>query len=165
MVRGHRLDGHTAAVEDEELWVVHYAVSLDEGWTTRTARVFEWSRPGVREVFLEVDGSGRWHVDGGAGPELDGYLDVDLESSACTNTIPVHRFRLAVGQSAEAPAVYVRVRDLQAERLEQRHARVLDDGSHQRYDYRAPDCHFESVLSTTMQGWFSSTPGIASRVL
>ena len=36
--------------------------------------------------------------------KLDGCIDVDLKSSCCTNTIPVHRLQLGVGQSADAPA-------------------------------------------------------------
>jgi hypothetical protein len=116
-------------------------------------------------VFLEADGSGRWHVNGGAVSELDGCLDVDLESSACTNTIPVRRLGLAVGQSAEAPAAYVRALDLQVERLEQRYARVVDDGSHQRYDYHAPAFDFESCLVCDGAGLVLQYPGIASRAL
>ena len=162
---GHRLDGHTAAVDDGEPWVVHYVISLDERWTTRTARVFGWSRSGKREVFLEAVGSGRWHVNGGAVPELDGCLDVDLESSACTNTIPVHRLGLAVGQSAEAPAVYVRALDQQVERLEQRYTRLGDDGTRHRYAYRSPAFDFEACLVYDGAGLVLEYPGIASRVL
>jgi hypothetical protein len=102
---GHRIEGHTAAVEDGQAWAVRYRIALDERWITRTARVWGWSAVGRHEVAVEADGAGRWHIDGAATPELDGCLDVDLESSACTNTVPVHRMRLGVGQAAEAPAV------------------------------------------------------------
>ncbi len=162
---GYRLEGHTAAVEDGQAWVVHYVISLDRRWITRTAQVFGWSPTGEHELSLEADGSGRWKVNGSAVPGLDGCLDVDLESSACTNTIPVHRLRLAVGQSAEAPATYVRALDLRVERLEQRYARVDDDGTHQRYDYRAPAFDFESRLVYNEAGLVLEYPGIASRVL
>jgi uncharacterized protein len=162
---GYRLDGHTAAVEEGAAWVVHYEISLDERWITRTARVFGWSPTGEHEVSLEADGSGRWQANGSAVRELDGCIDVDLESSSCTNTIPVHRLRLAVGQSAEAPAAYVRALDLRVERLEQRYTRVDDDGTHQRYDYRSPAFDFESCLVCDEAGLVLEYPGIASRVL
>ena len=82
---GYRLNGHTAAIEGGQPWVVQYAISLDDGWSTRTARVLSSSLTGDHEVALEADGSGQWQVNGCAAPELDGCLDVDLESSACTN--------------------------------------------------------------------------------
>ncbi len=162
---GYRLEGHTAAVEDGQAWVVGYRIALDERWITRTARVWGWSAVGQQDVTLEADGAGLWHVDGAATPELDGCLDVDLESSACTNTIPVHRMRLGVGQAAEAPAVYVRALDLAVERLDQRYARVDDDGPHQRFDYRAPAFDYEDRLVYDAAGLVLDYPGIASRVL
>jgi hypothetical protein len=162
---GYRLDGHTAGVESGQAWVVHYEMSLDELWVTRTARISGWSHMGVRGVTLNADQSGHWHVNGSPAPEYDGCLDVDLESSACTNTVPIHRLQLAVGQSAEVPAVYIRAADLGVERLEQRYSRVDDDGAHQRYGYRAPDFDFEAQLLYDSAGLVLEYPGIASRAL
>ena len=142
----YRLDGHTAAVEAGQAWVVRYVISLDEDWVTKGARVWGWSSTGHRELWVESDGSGRWHVNGTPAPEYDGCIDVDLESSSVTNTIPVHRLDLAVGQSAEVPAVYVRALDLGPERLDQHYLRADDDGAHQRYDYSAPRLHVSAHL-------------------
>jgi hypothetical protein len=93
-----------------------------------------------------TDGSGRWRVNGAAAPALDGCLDLDLESSAMTNALPVHRLQLEVGEHAEAPAAYVRAVDLTVERLEQRYVRLDDDGGRQRYRYSAPRFRFECEL-------------------
>ena len=161
----YRLDGHTAAVEGGQTWVVRYVISLDEDWVTKGARVWGWSSTGHRELWVESDGSGRWHVNGSPAPEYDGYIDIDLESSSVTNTIPVHRLGLGEGQSAKAPAVYVRARDLGRERLEQHYLRLDDDGTHQRYDYSAPDFGFTSQLIYDEFGLVLEYPGIASRVL
>jgi hypothetical protein len=116
-------------------------------------------------VRLEADDSGRWRVDGVAAPHLDGCLDVDLESSSCTNTLPIHRLRLAVGQEAEAPAAYVRALGLEVERLEQRYARIEDDGTRQRFDYTAPVFDYEGRLVYDAAGLVLDYPGIAVRVL
>ena len=160
---GHRLEGHTAAVEDGQVWAVRYAITVDESWATRTARVWGWSLVGERDVHLDADGAGRWEIDGAHVPELDGCLDVDLESSACTNTMPVHRLKLHVGQSAEAPAAYVRALDLRVERLEQTYTRVDGDGDLQRYRYRAPAFGFDARLVYDASGLVLDYPGIASR--
>ena len=62
---------------------------------------------GVADVVeLTRDGK-RWYVDGAHRADLDGLLDVDLEASAMTNTVPVHRTDLA--DRTAAPAVYVRL--------------------------------------------------------
>ena len=162
---GHRLRGCTSAVEDGEPWVVRYEIALDGAWRTTTALVAGQSPRVEHEVRLECDGSGRWRVDGVAAPHLDGCLDVDLESSSCTNTLPIHRLRLAVGQGADAPAAYVRALDLDVERLEQRYARVEDDGARQRFDYAAPVFAYEGRLVYDADGLVVDYPGIAVRVL
>ncbi len=165
---GHRLEGHTAAVEDGQVWAVHYTITLDERWATRAARVVCWSVDGERAMRLDADGAGHWEIDGSPVPELDGCLDVDLESSACTNTIPVRRLTLEVGQSAQAPAAYVRALDLRVERLDQTYSRLDDHGDggdhdRQRYRYRAPTFDFEGLLVYDASGLVLDYPGIASR--
>ena len=160
---GYRIEGHTTAVEQGEVWAVRYAISLDERWITRGARIWGWAVSGEYETTLDADGLGHWEVDGKPRPEINGCFDVDLESSACTNMIPMRRLELRVGQTAKAPAAYVRACDVRVERLEQTYTRLRDDGSTQRYRYRSPGFAFESVLVYDASGVTLDYPGIATR--
>ena len=162
---GHRLDGHTTAVEDGEAWSVRCTLVVDANWATRSAHVVGRSALGESEVHLESSGDAGWRVDGVSMPELDGCLDVDLEASACTNALPVHRLRLDVGQAADAPAVYVRALDLGVERLDQRYSRLPDADGHSRYDYLAPSFGFGAVLVYDEHGLVLDYPGIAVRIV
>src|SRR6266849_1287191 len=135
---GWHIDGTTTAVEDTETWIVTYHIQLDAAWATRSARITARTTSGPRQTVLESGGAGRWYVDGHPAGHLDGCLDVDVESSAMTNALPVHRLSLAVGARAEAPAAYVRALDLGTGRLEQTYVRIADEGAHQRYRYTAP---------------------------
>jgi uncharacterized protein len=160
---GHQIDGCTTAVEDGQTWFVEYGITLDADWVTRGARVTSRSASGRRSVLLEADGAGHWLVDGEAAPHLDGCLDVDLESSAMTNALPVHRMALPVGGRAAAPAAYVRAADASVERLEQEYLRTTDQGARQRYDYTAPAFEFACRLVYDESGLVLSYPGIAVR--
>lgn len=160
---GWAIDGTTAAVEDTQTWVVTYSIWLDAAWVTRNARITARNVAGSREILLTTDGAGSWLVNGERAPGLDGCLDVDLESSAMTNTLPVHRLGLAVGGQADAPAAYVRALDLSAGRLEQTYRRLADEGGHQRYDYAAPAFGFTSLLVYDESGLVLDYPGIAGR--
>jgi hypothetical protein len=160
---GWRMDGTTAAVEDGQTWIVSYSIRLDAVWMTREARVTARTASGSHETLLACDGGGRWHVDGRAAAHLDGCLDVDLESSALTNTLPVHRLGLATGAHATTPAAYVRALDLRAERLEQSYARLPDEAGHQRYRYAAPAFGFTCTLIYDESGLVLDYPGIAVR--
>jgi uncharacterized protein len=160
---GYRFEGTTTAVEDGEAWTVGYVIGLDSKWLTRGARVWARGASGPHELTLDADGSGRWWVSGAPAPHLDGCLDVDLESSALTNALPVHRLGLTIGQEADAPAAYVRAGDLRVERLEQSYVRVDDAGDRQRYDYSAPGFGFKSRLRYDESGLVLDYRGIAVR--
>jgi hypothetical protein len=161
---GWILDGNTTAIEDGVIWAVQYTIEVDEHWVTRLCRVRSWSGDGERETLLAHDPAGRWRVDGVLVPALDGCLDADLEASACTNMLPVHRAQLAPGRSMDAPAAFVRAPGLEIERLEQSYARLTDDGDHTRYQYRAPRFRFECELEFGVDGLVRDYPGVASRV-
>jgi hypothetical protein len=160
---GVRIDGHTVAVEDGRPFAVGYAIELDEDWRTRSARVWGRSEVGRRAVALDSAGDGRWTVDGVADAQLDGCLDVDLESSALTNAFPVRRLGLAPGQASDAPAAYVRALDLGVERIEQRYARVDEGEARQRYDYASSTFDFRCEIRYDEAGLAIEYPGIATR--
>jgi uncharacterized protein len=161
---GVHIQGGTAAIEEGHPWLVGYDIRVDDTWHTRLAQVTGVSEAGRHEVTLESDGDGHWRVNGVRRPDLHGCLDVDLESSACTNTLPVHRLALTVGGHAKAPAVYVRALDLAVERLEQQYLRLDDEGPHPRFDYRSPAFEYHDVLMFDGSGLVLDYPGIASRV-
>src|SRR5690349_14679780 len=105
---GYLVLGTTTAVEDGRPWIVDYEIRVDAAWRTRTASLRGRSESGVRTRLLEGDAHGHWRIDGEPAPQLDGCFDVDLESSAMTNSFPVHRLALGTGEVAQAPAAYVR---------------------------------------------------------
>ena len=160
---GWAVEGTTAAVEDARTWVVTYTIRLDPIWVTRSAWIMAKTVSGSRETLLQADGSGHWLINGVPAPHLDGCLDVDLESSAMTNTLPVHRLGLPEGAQADTPAAYVRALDLRVERLEQTYQRIAGKAARQRYDYAAPAFGFTSRLVYDESGLVVDYPGIARR--
>jgi hypothetical protein len=162
---GIRFEGQTSAVEDGNAWSVDYVIELTPDWLTRRARISNLTAEGRRELLLESDLGGNWHVNGEPAPDLEGLLDVDIESSAVTNAIPVHRMALEIGDATDAPAVYVRAQDLTVMRLEQRYERRPDGGRAQRYAYIAPAFDAYLVLVYDDSGLVTNYPGLAVRVL
>src|SRR5581483_8996727 len=84
-----RIEGWTTAIEDGVTWAVEYLIDLDGTGATRSARIRGRTAAGSSSALLEADGAGHWLVDGIPASHLDGCLDVDLESSAMTNALPV----------------------------------------------------------------------------
>jgi uncharacterized protein len=162
--RGWRLSGHTTAVEAEAAWTVRYDIGVDASWRTRAADVWSWSTDGRSKVSLRHDGAGRWTINGISAARLDGCMDVDLESSACTNAFPVHR-RAAENGPFEAPAAYVRVAGAEVTRLEQSYDRDPTEPVDGCWAYRAPQFEFACRIQYDQHGLVLHYPGIARRVL
>lgn len=152
--------GTTAAVQGAQTWAVRYEIEVSEQWLTRSAHVVNVVSGGERGVMLSHDGRGNWQVDGVARPDLEGCLDVDLESSAMTNTFPVHRLSPRLGARQSAPAAYVRAAGLEVQRLEQHYTRI--DERH-RFRYEAPAFRFTAELSYDTSGLIVNYPGLARR--
>ena len=70
-----------------------------------------------------------------------------------------------VGEAADAPAPYMRAVGFDMERLEQRYARIEDDGPRRRFDYTAPVFGYDGRLVYDVSGLVLDFPGIAVRDL
>jgi hypothetical protein len=164
---GTRLRGRTAAVEDGEAWWFGYDIRVDTGWRTREATLWNGSAAGERTRHVEADGEGRWRVDGVAAPELDGCLDIDLEASACTNTLPVHRMAFRPGVPVDAPAAYFRAVDISALRIEQAYVLTATPapGEGPSFDYTSPTFDYAGLLTCDPTGLVTTYPDLATRHL
>lgn len=152
------LAGHTTAVEQGQTWYVGYRIEVDAAWRTVRAEVVGQSPSGRRTTLLERHDGDRWTVDGEPAPLLDGCVDVDLESSAVTNTLPIHRLEFPPGEPVACPAAYVQA-DLSVIRLEQ----TYTARGELRFGYTAPAFGFTAELRYDASGLIVDYPGIARR--
>jgi uncharacterized protein len=125
--------------------VVRYVIQVDDSWRTRSVEV-ELEDGGRREIKLTSDGGGHWSRDGQTIGELDGCVDVDLEWSPSTNTLPIRRLGLEVEESRAVTAAWLRFPSLQVQRLDQSYERLAE----RRYRYRSG--RFTADLATDDDG-------------
>jgi uncharacterized protein len=159
---GHRLRGHTTAREKLLPWSVAYQVELDSDWRTRSVWATNSTVDGERAVSLVCEND-RWAVNGVPRPDLDGCVDVDFESSAATNTLPLHRVPFVPGEAIEVPAAFIRADDLRIERLEQRYTLESVNDDWLEFHYESSTFDFECQLRFDRSGLVLDYPGIAVR--
>jgi hypothetical protein len=76
-----------------------YEVVCDDAWNTKRAHIS--LRDGTDERVLRVTvEDGKWHVNGHENDSVTECKDIDLEWSPSTNTLPIRRLHLAVGEKA-----------------------------------------------------------------
>lgn len=160
---GCRITGQTSAREGSALWSVGYEVTLDSAWRTVAVHAWSLAATGVHEVVMCRDAGDRWTVNGQRRPELDGCADVDFESSAVTNTLPLHRLEFVEGVGIAVPAAFVRAANLRVERLEQTYTLTAVTSAGPSFHYEASTFDFECDLEYDPAGLVVEYPGIAVR--
>lgn len=160
---GRRVTGQTTAVEGASPWSVGYDIALESTWATRSAEATLLSPRGVQHLLLLRQPGGAWSVDGQPRSDLDGCIDVDFESSAVTNTLPIRRLDFARGIPVDLPAVFIRAEDLRVERLEQSYTLLDRRADGLAFHYESSTFEFECELRYDDTGLIVDYPGIARR--
>ena len=109
-----------------------YEVVCDEEWNTKRAHVSLRDGTDERAIQVAVE-DGKWYVNGHANNSVAECMDIDLEWSPSTNTIPIRRLRLPIGEtSGPLIAAWVRFPDLTLQPLPQEYERISE--FHYRYN-------------------------------
>jgi len=91
---------------------------------------------------FRADEGRRWWCNGNELAEMKGMYDIDLAISPCTNTLPIRRLSMNVGESIALNAVWVRFPDFSVLPLSQQYTRLGD----RRYAYESRGGQFRAEL-------------------
>ena len=130
---GWRLNGHVDVEEDGGSAQLSYVIDCDTQWHTRSATITGTADGDPFTLELFADGYGHWTRDETSLSALTGALDVDLGFTPATNTLPIRRLSLAVGESAPVRSAWLRFPELRLEPLQQTYTRE----SELRFRYEA----------------------------
>ena len=102
---------------------IHYILRISPTWQVRQFLLFrDMDDP---DLWLGTDGHGRWgEMNGAHRPELDGCVDLDLACTPFTNTLPIRRLPLHVGDAADLTVAHVDVETLDVRPDHQRYTRL-----------------------------------------
>jgi hypothetical protein len=153
------IDGEVVVIEGGVPFAVSYRVTCDAGGATERAAVRLRCAGAESEHLLVRGAAGAWTLNGTPQPQLEGLMDVDLSVTPSTNTPPLRRLRLGVGQRAEVTAAWVRFPSLNVVPLRQIYRRV----SATTYAYEAPDLHFDAELDCDEDGIVRTYSGLWTR--
>jgi hypothetical protein len=111
-----------------------YVIACNGLFRTKRARISLFDVNGERSLEINVrDGS--WLENGRENLTVKGAIDIDLGWSPSTNTLPIRRLNLEVGQaSGEVIAAWVRFPELTLQPLPQEYTRLA--GRQYRYSSR-----------------------------
>ena len=156
---------------------VGYQLNANDGFVTRGIELTSSGDGWMRKLGLMHDGAGGWEVTelddegdvpggswDGSLPDLSEALDIDIENSPLTNTMPILRHGFQHGGSGDFVMAFIRTPSLRVEASPQRyeHVRATDEGSVVRYISRDGD--FTADLELDADGLLLNYPRLARRV-
>ena len=138
---GYRLQGVAVLPLGELPCHIDYAVTVDRQWRPSRARATITTPSGAREIVLRSQHGAGWEVDGKLVSHLDGCPDVDFGWTPATNTVPIRRLGLEVGETASITAAWVRFPQLDVVASEQWYRRLAID----RWQYTSGEYDYQLV--------------------
>lgn len=114
LVTERRADSALLAIDEDGVpFRLAYRLRWDDAGLLREADLEAVKGERTRTLSLRADGRGRWwHADGAAIAHLDGCLDIDIWPTPLTNSFPIWRSRLGIGQREAYRMAWVAAPDL-----------------------------------------------------
>ena len=131
-----------------------YELEADSKWAFRALNI----RFGGRTVAVAYDDD-QWRVNGAPRCDLSEAREVDISVSPFSNTLPIRRMQLTVGESVDIVTAYVTLPDLAVTTDPQRYTRV----SETEYLYESRDSDFRRTISVDEGGLVIDYPGLFKR--
>ena len=121
-------DSVVLAFDDEHgPFRLSYRLTWDGSWRLRDAELVLATERSTRSLRLQTDGRGHWR-DGHdrAIAALDGCMDIDIWPTPFTNTFPIRREPLALGERRQFLMAWVFAPDLTVRAQPQAYTRLAD---------------------------------------
>jgi hypothetical protein len=151
---GWTLTGTAVFVHDRQACRLDYALKCDSRWQTLSARIAGWVGDEVIRADISVDSDSHWRLNNEKCGDVTGCLDLDLNFSPLTNTLPIRRLNLEVGCEAKVRAAWLRFPGFKLEPLEQVYRRVKT----WKYLYESDAGEFVAELEVDKAGLITHYP-------
>ena len=143
-----QLSGTILAVHEKEPLEVSYQVLCDINWRTREVIIRQSKGVERSELKLSVDDGAWQEADGKVISEIADCIDVDIEFTPSTNALPINRLNLAVGESGEIGAAWIRLPSLMIVHARQRYDRLSEN----TYRYTSVASAFQAKIEVDRFG-------------
>ena len=156
-----KVSSHVIGVyENEEPFAVSYKVEIDAEWRV-SAFLVEALDGTNRRIEMKSDGNGVWFDgDGTRRAEFDGCIEIDITMTPSTNTLPVRRLSLSVGEQKRISVLYIELPEFKVKRVEQFYTR-LDE---RVYVYEGYPEGFRAEIKVDEDGFVADYPELFRRV-
>jgi hypothetical protein len=155
-------DSALIALVDDVVYRVRYRARIDAFWRTRSVWVDVEDPEGTRRtVALIGDGEGNW-TDTAGEPRLDlqGCIDIDIQVTPFTNSLPIRRLSIQPDQVEPISVVYIAIPGLEVTPMVQRYTGLAEGN----YRYESMTREFARDLEVDADKLVVTYPDLFRRV-
>ena len=150
------MEGTAVFSHEKQPCRLDYQIICNDAWQTLSANVDGWLGNTSVDIQITTDATQHWWLNEVEQPDITGCIDIDLNFSPSTNILPIRRLNLAIGETAEVKAAWLRFPSFKLEVLPQQYRR-LDETT---YRYESAGGKFVADLKVNQSGFVLEYPGI-----
>jgi uncharacterized protein len=141
-----------------KIYRVEYLIRLNESWETCYCCVKSQLNDEIKKLEVEKD-QNRWSLNGKYVDNFDGCTDVDIPLTPFTNSLPINRLKLSLGQEENIDIIYIDVLADSIKRVKQKYRRI----SSGVYKYENIPNDFEAEIKVDNEGFVVEYPQLFTR--
>jgi hypothetical protein len=150
------LEGTAVFSHEQQPCRLDYQIVCDAAWRTLSTSVEGWVGTAAVAIQIKTDAAGRWWLNEVEQPDIVGCIDIDLNFSPSTNLLPIRRLNVAIGESAEVKAAWLRFPSFNLEPFLQKYHRLEEN----LYRYESAGGQFVADLKVNRSGLVVDYPGL-----
>lgn len=156
---GIHADGLAVGEIESNAYRIHYQINCDVDWNVMGLKIEDLLSD--RVLALSRTAENRWNdADGTMLDALEGCIDVDLMFTPFTNSLPIRRLNLKLGEARELAVVYVGLPGLHVSRFRQRYTCLASGDNGGTYRYQSLESGFTAELKVDADGLVVDYPHI-----
>ncbi|WP_454052167.1 putative glycolipid-binding domain-containing protein [Clostridium sp. Marseille-Q7071] len=143
---------------------INYEINCDLNWKVNKVDIRRFDSKSTNITLLS-DGNGIWRKSCGEEIEdLRGCVDIDISITPFTNTIPIRRLSLNLGESSKIKVIYIDVHNLKLKPVTQKYTCLESNLEGFKYRYENLNSGFVTEFFVDKEGLIIDYPDIFGRV-
>lgn len=152
--------GHLVGAEENQPFAVEYRIEINSAWKVSAFEITALDQTD-RRIKMTADERGRWFDENGKrAPEFDGCFEIDITLTPLTNTLPIKRLNLPIGERQKISVLYIELPEFKIKRVEQFYTKLGE----RLYVYEGYPKNFRAELPLDENGFVIDYPEIFRRV-
>ena len=143
---------------NENIYRVKYDIVLNHDWLINSCIIEARINNELKKIEL-LKHRGTWFLNGKIHPEFDKCSDVDIPLTPLTNSLPINRLKLNVGQEAKVDIIYIDLLEDTIKHVKQRYRRLRSD----IFKYENIPNDFEAEIKVDSTGFVIDYPQLFKR--